>query len=156
VINAIAASIVAELHRRGESVSVAESVTGGGLGAAITSVPGSSEVFAGGIIAYQITAKEGLLKVSRTLIEEFGVVSEEVANAMAGGLFELFETTWAISTTGVAGPGPADGVAAGTVWVSIRGPINQSTQLEIQGEREVVRNASVSSALTTFARILAS
>lgn len=156
MIEPLAASVVAELRRRGESVAVAESLTGGGLGAAITSVPGSSDVFPGGIIAYDLAVKEGLLKVPRALIEECGVVSEEVAVAMADGLFELFGTTWAISATGVAGPGPSNGVTAGTVWIAIRGPVNQSTQLEIQGEREVVRNASVSSALTAFARILGS
>lgn len=156
MIDPIALSVVAELRRRGESLAVAESLTGGGLGAAITSIPGSSDVFSGGVIAYDLAVKVGLLKVPRTLIEECGVVSEEVAIAMADGLFELFATTWAISTTGVAGPGPSDGVAAGRVWIAMRGPINQSTELDIQGEREVVRNASVSSALTTFARILAS
>lgn len=152
----IASHIIDELRRRGESLAVAESLTGGGLGAAITSVPGSSDVFFGGVIAYQLSVKRELLKVPDSLIKEFGVVSEEVAVAMADGLRELFGTTWAIATTGVAGPGPSDGVAAGTVWIAIRGPINQSTELEIQGEREVVRNASVSSAITTFARILAS
>ncbi len=156
MLNPVAASVVAELRRRGESLAVAESLTGGGLGAAITSVPGSSDVFSGGVIAYDPSVKEGLLKVPSALIEKYGVVSEEVAIAMAEGLFELFRTTWAISTTGVAGPGPSDGVAAGTVWIAVRGPINQSTQLQIQGEREAVRNASVSSALSTFARILAS
>ena len=156
MIDPIALSVVAELRRRGESLAVAESLTGGGLGAAITSIPGSSDVFSGGVIAYDLAVKVGLLKVPRTLIEECGVVSEEVAIAMADGLFELFGTTWAISTTGVAGPGPSAGVAAGRVWIAMRGPINQSTELDIQGEREVVRNASVSSALTTFARILAS
>lgn len=156
MIDSIAASVVAELRRRGEKVAVAESLTGGGLGSALTSVPGSSDVFLGGVIAYDFSVKEGLLKVPHALIEEFGVVSEEVATAMADGLFELFGSTWAIATTGVAGPGPSGGVAAGTVWIAIRGPINQSTELEIQGEREVVRNASVSSTLTTFARILAS
>lgn len=154
--NPLASSIVDDLRRRGESLAVAESLTGGGLGVAITSVPGSSDVFFGGVIAYQLSVKKGLLKVPDALIKEFGVVSEEVAVAMADGLRELFGTTWAIATTGVAGPGPSDGVAAGTVWIAIRGPINQSTELEIQGEREVVRNASVSSAITTFARILAS
>ena len=156
MLNPVAASVVAELRRRGESLAVAESLTGGGLGAAITSVPGSSDVFSGGVIAYDPSVKEGLLKVPSALIEKYGVVSEEVAIAMAEGLFELFRTTWAISTTGVAGPGPSDGVAAGTVWIAVRGRINQSTQLQIQGEREAVRNASVSSALSTFARILAS
>lgn len=151
----IASRIIDELRRRRESLAVAESLTGGGLGAAITSIPGSSDVFLGGVIAYQLSVKRQLLKVPDSLIKEFGVVSEEVAVAMADGLRELFGTTWAIATTGVAGPGPSDGVAAGTVWIAIRGPINQSTELAIQGEREVVRNASVSSAITAFARILA-
>ncbi len=151
-----ASSIVDELRRRGQTLAVAESLTGGGLGAAITSVPGSSDVLAGGVIAYQLSVKTGLLRVPPSLIEEFGVVSEEVAVAMADGVCELLGTTWGIATTGVAGPGSANGIPAGTVWIAIRGPINQSTELEIQGEREVVRNASVSSAITTFARILAS
>jgi nicotinamide-nucleotide amidase len=75
---------------------------------------------------------------------------------MAQGARKFFSTTWAIATTGVAGPGEADGHPAGTVWVAIVGPITQSTQLQIQGEREVVRNATVSSAMAAFARILAS
>lgn len=149
-------SIIEELRRRGESLAVAESLTGGGLGAAITSISGSSDVFLGGVIAYQQSVKKELLKVPARLLEESGVVSEEVAVAMAEGVRKLLGATWAIATTGVAGPGPSEGVAPGTVWIAIRGPINQSTELEIQGEREAVRNASVSSAITTFARILAS
>jgi nicotinamide-nucleotide amidase len=151
-----ATTIITALKRRGESLAVAESITGGGLGAAITSVPGSSDVFAGGIIAYQLSVKTDLLDVPAPLIEKFGVVSEEVAIAMAEGLLKRLGTTWAIATTGVAGPGPSEGVAAGSVWIAIRGPVNQSTELAIQGEREIVRNASVSSAITTFARILTS
>lgn len=151
-----AKSVIDALRRRGENLAVAESLTGGGLGAAITSVPGSSDVFSGGVIAYQLSVKTELLEVPEALIEQCGVVSEEVAVAMADGVRGLLGTTWAIATTGVAGPGESEGVAAGTVWIAIRGPINQSTELEIQGEREVVRNASVSSAITTFARILAS
>jgi len=154
--NPLSKTIIDELRRRGESLAVAESLTGGGLGAEITSVAGSSDVFLGGVIAYQDSIKSELLRVPESLIKEFGVVSEEVAIAMAEGMRELLGATWAIATTGVAGPGPSDRVAAGTVWIAIRGPINQSTELAIQGEREVVRNASVSSAITTFARILTS
>ncbi len=149
-------AIIDELRSRGESLSVAESLTGGGLGAAITSIPGSSDIFLGGVIAYQTAVKQEILMVSTSLIDEFGVVSEEVAVAMAEGSRQLFKSTWAIATTGVAGPGPSDGVEAGTVWIAIRGPINQSTALAIQGEREEVRNACLSSAITAFARILAS
>ena len=148
--------IIDELRRRGQSLAVAESLTGGGLGAAITAIQGSSDVFSGGVIAYQVSMKTDLLHLPNSLIEEFGVVSEEVAVAMAESVRALSGTTWAIATTGVAGPGAADGVAAGTVWIAIRGPISQSTALEIQGDREDVRNASVSSAIAAFARILAS
>jgi nicotinamide-nucleotide amidase len=149
-----AQEIVDQLRLRGETLAVAESLTGGGVGVAITAVPGASDVFIGGITAYKPEVKETFLKVPRSMIVDFGVVSEEVAVAMADGVRELFGATWAISTTGVAGPGPADGQKAGTVWVAIRGPINQSTQLQIDGEREIVRNATVESAITTFARIL--
>lgn len=148
--------IIDELRRRGQSLAVAESLTGGGLGAAITAIQGSSDVFSGGVIAYQVPMKTDLLHLPNSLIEEFGVVSEEVAVAMAESVRALSGTTWAIATTGVAGPGAADGVAAGTVWIAIRGPISQSTALQIQGDREEVRNASVSSAIAAFARILAS
>lgn len=148
--------IIALLRDRGETLCVAESLTGGGLGAAITAIAGASDVFVGGVIAYQSSAKESLLKVAHSLIEAHTVVSEEVAVAMADDAREIFGATWAIATTGVAGPGPAYGHAAGTAWVVIRGPINQSTQLQIDGEREVVRNATVASAVTTFARILGS
>ena len=146
--------IVKALRASGQSLSVAESLTGGGLGVAITSVPGSSDVFVGGLTAYQATIKVRYLKVPASVIEEFGVVSEEVAVAMAQGALKFFATTWAIATTGVAGPGEADGHSAGTVWVAIAGPVSQSTQLQIQGDRDVVRNATVSSAITAFARIL--
>lgn len=149
-------AVIALLRDRGETLCVAESLTGGGIGAAITAIAGASDVFIGGIIAYQPSIKELLLKVAHSLVEAHTVVSEEVAVAMAVGARELFGATWAIATTGVAGPGPVDGHAAGTVWVAISGPINQSTQLQIDGEREVVRNATVASAITTFARILGS
>lgn len=149
-----ARSIIDALRTRNQSLAVAESLTGGGLGSALTDVPGASDVFKGGVIAYQVSIKESLLKVPESLIAEYGVVSEEVAIAMADGVRDLLGATWGIATTGVAGPGPSDGVGAGTVWIAVRGPINQSTQLELQGERDVVRNASISSAISTFARIL--
>ncbi|MFZ2228628.1 MAG: nicotinamide-nucleotide amidohydrolase family protein [Candidatus Nanopelagicaceae bacterium] len=151
-----AKAVVELLKAKNQSVAVAESLTGGGLGAAITAVGGASDVFLGGVIAYSPTVKESLLKVKKEAIATFGVVSEEIAVAMADGIRELLGSTWGISTTGVAGPGDAFGVAAGTVWIAISGPINQSIQLEVEGEREVVRNASVSSAISAFERILIS
>ncbi|HUW87595.1 MAG TPA: CinA family protein [Candidatus Paceibacterota bacterium] len=149
-----ARAVVELLKAKKQSVAVAESLTGGGVGAALTAVGGASDVFLGGVIAYSPAVKESLLRIKKETIATFGVVSEEVAVAMADGIRELLGSTWGISTTGVAGPGDADGVAAGTVWIAISGPINQTTQLEVEGEREVVRNASVSSAISTFERIL--
>ena len=146
--------ILTILRQRGESICVAESLTGGGLAEALSSLPGSSEVFKGSITAYQSQIKISLLKIPAELISEFGVVSEEVAAAMAGGAKDLMDSTWSISTTGVAGPGLSDGVAAGTVWVAIAGPISQTLQLELSGTREIVRNATIAGAIAAFARIL--
>jgi len=148
------AEILESLRARGESISVAESLTGGGLAQALTSLPGSSEIFRGSVTAYQSEIKSTVLAVPAEVISEFGVVSEEVACAMAAGVKSMMNSTWAISTTGVAGPGPADGVAAGTVWVAIDGPISQSLQLELSGTREIVRNATIAGAIAAFARIL--
>lgn len=151
-----ATTVVDLLRARKQTVAVAESLTGGGVGAAITAVSGASDVFLGGVIAYTPAVKISLLKVRSEAILQFGVVSEEVAVAMADGVRDLCGSTWGISTTGVAGPGDADGKPAGTVWVAISGPINQSISLQVEGEREEVRNASTSSAIAAFERILGS
>ena len=149
-----ATTIIETLKARGETVSVAESLTGGGLGHALTQVPGASEVFLGGIIAYTADVKVNFLGVPRATIDEFSVVSEEVAIAMANGAREKIGTTWAISTTGVAGPGDYMGIREGTVWIAISGPINQTLQLTLDGGRDGVRQGAISSAIGNFARIL--
>lgn len=149
-------TIVRLLLESGETLSVAESVTGGGVGHAITATPGSSEIFLGGVIAYTNGVKEGLLHIDPSLIEEHTVVSEEVANAMADGARTIFGTTWAIATTGIAGPGDYQGIPEGTVWIAIRGPINQTLQLQLDSGREAIRTGAISSALGAFARILSS
>lgn len=87
------------------SISVAESCTGGGIARLITSVPGSSAYFAGGVVVYQTDKKTAVLGVDENLIQEKGVVSEEVASAMANHVQKLYKTEIAVSTTGVAGPG---------------------------------------------------
>jgi nicotinamide-nucleotide amidase len=97
------------LTQRGETICVAESLTGGGLAQALTSLPGSSRIFRGSVMAYQVEIKNSVLKVPLELISEMGTVSEEVAVSMAAGVKELMGSTWSISTTGVAGPGPVDG-----------------------------------------------
>lgn len=146
--------IIAYLSERGETISVAESLTAGGLANALTSASGSSAVFVGGLTAYRNEIKSTMLDVDPQIISDFTVVSEEVANAMADGARKVFGTTWAIATTGAAGPDPLEGHAPGSVWISIRGPINQALQLNLEGGREQVRNGTISTAIGTFARIL--
>ena len=146
--------IIAYLSERGETISVAESLTAGGLANALTSASGSSAVFVGAITAYRNEIKSTMLDVDPSIIEKHTVVSEEVANQMADGARKVFGTTWAISTTGAAGPEPLEGHQPGSVWIAIRGPINQAIQLNLEGEREQVRNGTISTAIATFARIL--
>ena len=153
-IRAHAKTVVSLLTQRGETLSVAESITAGGLGHAITTAPGSSQVFLGGVIAYSNQVKENILGLDGALISEFSVVSEEVANAMADAVRQKFGTTWGIATTGIAGPGDYQGIPEGTVWVAIRGPINQSIQLQLDSGREAIRTGAISSAIGAFARIL--
>lgn len=146
--------IIESLKSRGETVAVAESLTGGGLGHALTQIPGASEVFIGGIIAYTAEVKVNFLGVPQSTIDNFTVVSEEVAIAMAQGALEKLGTTWAISTTGIAGPGDYMGIREGTVWIAIAGPINQTLQLTLDSGRDGVRQGAISSAIGNFARIL--
>ena len=149
-----AQTVIAYLSSRGETVSVAESLTAGGLGHAITQIAGASEVFLGGVIAYSPSSKVEMLGVSAKTIEDFTIVSEEVAIEMAEGARKKFGTTWGIATTGIAGPGDYMGIPEGSVWVAIRGPINQTIQLQLDSGREAIRTGAISSAIGTFARIL--
>lgn len=151
-----ARQIIESLKSQGATVSVAESLTGGGVGFALTQVPGSSEVFFGGVISYTSEVKVRELGVLQSTIDEFSVVSEEVASEMAQGAMKKFGTTWAIATTGIAGPGDYKGIREGTVWIAICGPVNQTLHLTLDSGRDGVRQGAISSAIGTFARILSS
>ncbi len=151
----LANTVVKQLIKSGKTVAIAESLTGGGLGAAITEVVGSSEVFLGGITTYSDASKTKLLDVPKKLITKHTAVSEEVAKAMASNARTLFKSDYAISTTGVAGPGKAYGKSAGTVWLAIASKKEViAIELSISGDRATVRNATIESALATFSRIL--
>lgn len=115
-------NILAEmLTERNMTISTAESCTGGELAKMITSVSGSSKYFLGGVVAYATEKKIKILNVSKDTVEQFTVVSEQVAQEMAKGCQELFETHISLSTTGVAGPGKGeDGKDVGTVYYTIR------------------------------------
>jgi len=149
-----AKTIIEHLQSRGETISVAESLTGGGLGHALTQIPGASQVFLGGIIAYTADVKVNFLGVQQSTIDQHTVVSEEVALEMAQGAINRLGSTWAISTTGIAGPGDYMGIREGTVWISICGPICQTLQLTLDSGRDGVRQGAISSAIGNFARIL--
>ncbi len=117
-------SVVGHMLRDDKAtLSVAESCTGGTLSRFITSVPGSSDYFQGGVIAYQNEIKERILGVSPSLIETYHVMSEQVAIAMAHGARTAFHSTWAIATTGVAGPGGGTEThPVGQICIAVAGP----------------------------------
>lgn len=118
------ASVVLELLRqRGQTLAVAESCTGGGLGAALAAVPGASEVFLGGVIAYANAVKQGLLGVPAELLAAQGAVSDPVAQAMAAGARRATGADWAIAVTGIAGPGGGSAEKpVGLVHIAVAGP----------------------------------
>jgi nicotinamide-nucleotide amidase len=151
----IATSVVKKLLKKKATLSVAESITGGGLAAAITEVAGSSSVFLGGVIAYADEIKINELKVDAKTLKKFTAVSEEVAKEMATGARKKFNTDYAIATTGVAGPGKAYGQKAGTVWIAIASKKEVfAIALSLSGSRDLIRHATIESALASFERIL--
>lgn len=108
------------LEVKGLSLSTAESCTGGGIAALVTSVPGSSRYFKGGIIAYSNEAKENLLHVQSATLKHFGAVSRETVYEMAKGVMEIMQTDCAIATSGVAGPGGGTKEKpVGTIWIAV-------------------------------------
>ncbi|MBT3207456.1 MAG: competence/damage-inducible protein A [Bacteroidetes bacterium] len=108
------------LKKKKLSLSTAESCTGGNIAHLLTSVAGSSEYFVGSVVAYSNNIKENILKVSRKKIEKYGAVSQEVVEEMAVGIRKLFDTDYAIATSGVAGPGGGtEEKPVGTVWIAI-------------------------------------
>ena len=149
------------LQQAGETVSVAESCTGGGLGSALTAISGSSAYFWGGIIAYDNTVKIGLLDVNSADLEQFGAVSSVVAEQMAKGVKAKLNTHWGISVTGIAGP---DGGTAekpvGLVYIGIARPDDTVESIECHfgsnRGRDWVRRVSVSTALDQLRRRLLS
>ncbi len=117
-------SIVLELLRqRGETLAVAESCTGGGLGAALSQIPGASDVFIGGIISYSNSIKTKFLDVPSEMLNQFGAVSDQVVQAMATGARKKLGSDWAIAVSGIAGPGGgSEAKPVGCVHIAIVGP----------------------------------
>ena len=153
----LAAKVIDLLRERRESISCAESITGGALTAALVSVSGASDVLLGSIVAYSKEIKISQLGLSAELINDKGLVSKEVAIAMAKGARQRLGSSWAISSTGSAGPTALVGSSPGEIWIAILGPDRQeSVKLSLNGARQEVISGAVESALTLLERILRS
>ncbi|KRN75145.1 competence-damage protein [Weissella kandleri] len=134
-----------KLIQVGQTLTSAESLTGGLFSSSLTQVPGISKVLPGAFVTYSPEAKTQLVGVPAPLIQEYGVVSAEVAKAMAKGAQQQLSTDWAISFTGVAGPDALEGHLAGEVWIGVAAPKNQvlARQFNFKGTRDTVRMAAV-------------
>ncbi|MGW7385116.1 CinA family protein [Streptomyces sp. NPDC054794] len=161
--NSAAAELVRLLTVRGETLAVAESLTGGLVAAEITTVPGASKVFRGSVTAYATELKHELLGVDATLLAERGAVDPQVAAQMAAGVRKTLGADWGLATTGVAGPDPQDGKPVGTVFVATDGPFGAGSgsagggkveALRLNGDRAEIRMESVRSVLALLLREL--
>lgn len=158
VILSAAKRLGALLSASGKTIAVAESCTGGLLAGAITSVPGSSRYFLGGVVAYHNSAKSELLRVPASRIARRGAVSREVAISMAEGALSRFGADVAIATTGVAGPGGGTrGKPVGTVWIAVAAPggVRYAHRFRFPGGRDAVRTETVRASLGAAESILA-
>ncbi len=137
------------LRAVGATVATAESLTGGLVCATLVSVAGASDVVLGGVVAYAPSIKIDLLGVDAALIEAEGTVHPDVAAQMALGARARFDATFALATTGVAGPDASEGKPAGTVHVAIAGPDGvRTTALQLDGDRDTVRQGTVDAVLS--------
>jgi nicotinamide-nucleotide amidase len=163
-VSSAATELVRLLTVRGETVAVAESLTGGLVAAEITSVPGASKVFRGSVTAYATELKHELLGVNAALLATRGAVDPQVAAQMAAGARKALGADWGLATTGVAGPDPQDGQPVGTVFVAVDGPSGADsgvaeggkvTSLRLNGDRAEIRRESVRSVLALLLTELA-
>lgn len=148
--------LVAELAAKKLTVAVAESLTGGLIMAALTSVPGVSRVFRGGVVAYATDTKESMLGVDAELLETSGAVDPDVAEQMAAGVRERFDVSFGLSSTGVAGPDDQDGKSPGLVFVAVSAPFGVwHRELLLEGDRSAVRTRAGIAALELLSDVLA-
>jgi len=146
---ALCRAVIEMLIARGETLAVAESLTGGLLAAALTGVPGASAVFRGGVVAYATDLKAILLDVPTGLLDRHGAVHPAVAAAMAEGARRRLSAAVGAATTGVAGPDPADGQPVGTVHIAVSTAGGTTTRaLALSGDRHQIRAATVGQSLS--------
>ena len=145
------------LVAHGASVVTAESLTGGRLAARLTEAPGSSRAFLGGVVTYATEAKMGVLDVPEEVVEKHGVISAECAREMAEGARRLYGSTYALSTTGVAGPDRQEDKPVGTVFVGLAGPEGTEVlSLDLDGDRQTIQKSTVAAAVDALAERLSS
>ena len=149
---ALAKQLGERLRRSGHSLAVAESCTGGLLGAAVTDVPGSSAYFLGGVISYADRVKVDQLGVSESVLRRHGAVSEEAAAAMANGVRQLLKADIGVSITGVAGPDAEGSKPAGLTFIGIAGDGVTTQRFQWTGDRWDNRRRSVIAALELLVR----
>jgi nicotinamide-nucleotide amidase len=145
----LAAVVLNQLRARGERLAVAESCTGGVLGSRLTAIPGASDTFVGGVIAYDNAVKTALLDVPDAMLAEQGAVSEAVVGAMAAGAQRRFGVAAALAVTGIAGPsGGTPEKPVGTVWLAARhGDQTRALKRIFPGARDEIRARSAQAAL---------
>ena len=133
----------------GKTLVTAESLTGGGIGAALTAVPGSSAVYKGGVISYTDEVKHELLGVDEEILRRYGAVSLWTAGAMASGVRKLLQADVAVSVTGLAGPGGDEfGHKVGTVFIGFENQAKSiAKEYRFTGYREAVRRQTICAAL---------
>jgi nicotinamide-nucleotide amidase len=150
------AEVLARLAGRGQTLAVAESLTGGLLAATIVDVPGASVVFRGGLVVYATDLKSALAGVPAQLLAERGPVDPEVAGLLAAGARQRCAADWGLGTTGVAGPDSQNGLPVGTAYVGLAGPDGscRARRLELSGDRTAIRHATVREALALLAAAL--
>ena len=143
-----AQALIRGLQAQGLTVATCESLTGGMICAALVDVPGASRVVRGGLITYQTDTKSLLAGVDAGLIEAYGVVSAEVARAMAAGARDALHADIAVSATGMASPGEIGDPPAGTVFVGLASAAGvQAVELHLTGDRQAVRQQTVDAAI---------
>jgi nicotinamide-nucleotide amidase len=151
----LAAVVLEQLRSRGLKLAIAESCTGGMLGERITSIPGSSNVFLGGVIAYHDDVKRNALGVRAEDIERYGAVSEEVALQMASAVRERMGADVGVSVTGIAGPsGGTPEKPVGLVWIAVRGSEARARRFHLVGDRAEIRQRAAQAALEMVRRAL--
>jgi nicotinamide-nucleotide amidase len=151
----LASVVIALLRQRGSTLALAESLTGGLAQTLMTEVPGASTVFVGGASAYSNAIKEKLLNVPHDLIENHSAVSSSVANAMASGARELFDSDFALSLTGEAGPRANTQHAIGQVWIGLsHAGSTRSFRRQYHGDRDAIRRRAAHAALDILRRHL--